>query len=480
MGLQTLIQSSIASESPPGRLQSSAAIIAVVAAIAIGLIAIPSGQVAVSAAPGAVPAFGSITAFADLLTAMLLIGQGHATQSRAAMHLAAAYLFSFLTVIPDLLAFPGAFAGGFILGSDGTAAWLWCIWHAGFALFVASFALTIRRDGPGRRPGRGVLVVAVAAASGAVLLTTLGVSHLPPIFTGDDDARINALGIGPLVAACNAGALALVLTRLRKHNTVTLWLAVAMVGTCLDVALSVAGEGRYTIGWYLGRIFGLIGHITVLMALLLESMRLYSRVSEANRDLERLSLTDQLTQLPNRRAFEANFAVEWRRAEREILPISLLMIDVDRFKGFNDRFGHPAGDRCLRLVADTLGQLARRPLDLAARLGGEEFVLLLPNTDAMGAAWMGERVRAAVAALGIANPGMAPGIVTISVGVATDYPRPSGSNAASMIERADEAMYEAKRNGRNGVHISKSDWDAGYKFDPMAWSASDSIPRVTE
>jgi diguanylate cyclase (GGDEF)-like protein len=445
--------------------------------VATGLIALPGGGAPIAAELGAVPAFGSITAFADLLTAVLLIGQAQATQSRAAMHLAAAYLFSFLTVIPDLLAFPGAFSGGLILGSDGTAGWLWCIWHAGFALFVGSFALCARHDGPARGSGYGILAIAVVAAVGAVLAATLGLSHLPPVFVGNDDARVNALGIGSLVAACNAGALALVLTRLRKHNTVTLWLAVAMVGTCLDVVLSIAGEGRYTVGWYLGRIFGLIGHITVFMALLFESMRLYSRVSEANRHLERLSLTDQLTQLPNRRAFEANFALEWRRAEREMLPISLLMIDIDRFKGFNDRFGHPAGDRCLRVVADTIGLLARRPLDLAARLGGEEFVLLLPSTDAVGAAWMGERVRGAVAALAIANPGMMPGIVTVSVGVATDYPNPGDGHAATLIERADVALYDAKRDGRNKVHVAHGGPEMDYKFDAAAWSAGDSIPQ---
>ena len=479
VGLQALADSVIASQSAPGRLQFTAAVIVVATVIATGLIALPSGRTPVSAEPGAVPAFGSITAFADLLTAVLLIGQARATQSRAPMHLAAAYLFSFLIVIPDLLSFPGAFSGGFILGSDGTAAWLWCIWHAGFALFVSSFALCAGRDGPPRGPGFGVLAVAMMGAGGAVLVTTLGLAHLPPIFVGNDDAHINALRVGPLVAVCNAGALILVLTRLHGRNTVTLWLAVAMVGTCVDVALSLAGEGRFTLGWYLGRTFGLIGHVTVFMALLFESMGLYSRVSAANRHLERLSLTDQLTQLPNRRAFEANFAVEWRRAEREMLPISLLMIDVDRFKCFNDRFGHPAGDRCLRLVADTLGLLARRPLDLAARVGGEEFILLLPNTDAMGAAWMGERVRGAIAALAIANPGMAPGIVTVSVGVATDYPCSGGSNADGLIDRADAALYEAKRGGRNHVHISQGGPDVGYRFDAVAWSAGDAIPQST-
>jgi diguanylate cyclase (GGDEF)-like protein len=131
----------------------------------------------------------------------------------------------------------------------------------------------------------------------------------------------------------------------------------------------------------------------VFIAMLFESIQVFGQVSRLNLQLEHLSLTDPLTQLPNRRAFERSFDAEWRRARREALPISLLMVDIDQFKAFNDLLGHPAGDRCLRLVAETLQRVVRRPLDMAARLGGEEFALLLPNTEAAGAARMDDQRR---------------------------------------------------------------------------------------
>ena len=447
--------------------------------VAVALMAVPGGATALAPERGAIPAFDSLTAFADLFTAVLLIGQAYAAGSRAAMRLAAAYLFSVLLVIPHLLSFPGALVDGVVIGGVGTAAWLWCAWQAGFALFVSFFALSREQGQPASRQGRGVLGVAMLAAVGVVLLAIFGLKWLPAILMGDDYGQLNRLGIGAVVAVCNLGALTLVVVRLRARNTVTLWLTVAMVAICLDGMLSLVGAQRFTRGWYWGHGFGLLGHVTVFMALLFESMQLYSRVSEANRHLERLSLTDQLTQLPNRRAFEANLAVEWRRAEREMLPISLLMVDVDRFKAFNDRFGHPAGDRCLRLVADTLGELARRPLDLAARMGGEEFVLLLPNTDVAGAIWMGERVRAAIAALGITNPGSFTNVVTVSVGVASEYPVPRGGiGSADLIERADTALYAAKRMGRNSVHVYSPEAGSAYPADAIAWCAADMVSQI--
>ena len=175
--------------------------------------------------------------------------------------------------------------------------------------------------------------------------------------------------------------------------------------------------------------------------------------------LRELSRTDGLTGIPNRRAFEDALSVEWRRAMRERgASLSLALIDIDHFKRFNDEYGHPAGDDCLRLVADALAKTLQRPGDFAARFGGEEFVLLLPNTDTNGAKTIAERVREAVAGLEIPHAGNSPRqVVTISLGIATVRSSGLGKekpDAAILVMAADSALYEAKRGGRNRTHAA--------------------------
>jgi len=171
----------------------------------------------------------------------------------------------------------------------------------------------------------------------------------------------------------------------------------------------------------------------------------------ANSSLERLTLLDPLTGVPNRRSFTSALEDAWRRGLRSKGPIAVLMIDIDFFKGINDMHGHTYGDRCLGVIARTLGQQARRTYDLFARYGGEEFVLLLPETKLEGAVVVAERMREAIAALEIANAASPfDGRLTISIGTATAIAEANGE-ASSLVEIADQALYEAKRLGRNRV-----------------------------
>ncbi len=185
------------------------------------------------------------------------------------------------------------------------------------------------------------------------------------------------------------------------------------------------------------------------------------QVAVLNRELARQANTDGLTGLANRRRFDEAVDQEWRRAAREETPVSLLMIDVDRFKLYNDRHGHQQGDACLRAVASAMAQVARRPADLTARYGGEEFAILLPGIDAQGAAALAGRVLAAVRAAGIGHEdNTPPGVATVSIGTATAMPS-TGVEAcgiAALVANADAALYEAKRGGRNRVvtHAGRS------------------------
>jgi diguanylate cyclase (GGDEF)-like protein len=166
--------------------------------------------------------------------------------------------------------------------------------------------------------------------------------------------------------------------------------------------------------------------------------------------LERMAWEDKLTGLANRRRFDAVLAEEWRRSSRMGVPLSLLLLDVDHFKLFNDTYGHTAGDACLTLVGGVLGASVKRAGDFAARYGGEEFVVLLFHTSRADAMAMAERLSHAVHALGVDHAMSPHGVVTVSIGGATVVPKPEDSSQ-SLIDQADEALYRAKEAGRNHV-----------------------------
>jgi diguanylate cyclase (GGDEF)-like protein len=187
------------------------------------------------------------------------------------------------------------------------------------------------------------------------------------------------------------------------------------------------------------------------------------RLEAVNADLERLARTDELTGIANRRRFEEQFAEEYRRAQRAGTPLSLLMIDVDKFKQFNDHLGHQAGDRCLKRLATVIKRGLRRGGDSAARYGGEEFVVLLPQTDADGALQRARHFLDSVARLGIRHPhSPVADCVTVSIGVATVTPVKAGKSGPShLLLAADRALYRAKRAGRNRISLHQPDPTGG-------------------
>lgn len=172
--------------------------------------------------------------------------------------------------------------------------------------------------------------------------------------------------------------------------------------------------------------------------------------------LAALATTDGLTGLANRRHFDETLEREWERARRAGSAFSLLLIDVDHFKKYNDRYGHQAGDACLILVAQALAAQARRPADLAARYGGEEFVLLLPDTDSAGCELIGKNIRNSLAALGIDHEFNLPSRkVTVSLGGTTANWQNPKVQSSSLIDAADRALYAAKDAGRDRMMMSE-------------------------
>jgi len=174
------------------------------------------------------------------------------------------------------------------------------------------------------------------------------------------------------------------------------------------------------------------------------------RLIEAYSAVEAMAITDALTGLANRRRFDQELTTEWLRAARELQPLSLLMMDIDKFKLYNDAFGHIRGDGCLKQVAEACMDVVCRPGDLVARYGGEEFVIILPNTPAAGALAVAHELAESVRHRRLPHPGSAHRIVTVSIGCVTAIPS-YGRHAADLLDRADQALYLAKARGRNCV-----------------------------
>ena len=182
-----------------------------------------------------------------------------------------------------------------------------------------------------------------------------------------------------------------------------------------------------------------------------ELLQVKQELEKANRILEDLSSIDGLTDIPNRRCFDGFIDREWRRAVRKGIPLSLIMIDIDYFKAYNDHYGHQAGDECLRQVGKVLKDAVKRPGDLVARYGGEEFIAALVDTDLKGAMVVAERIRLKIEALNMPHASSPIGArVTISMGVAAEVSK-RYSSFATLITMADKALYQAKREGRNQI-----------------------------
>jgi diguanylate cyclase (GGDEF)-like protein len=181
--------------------------------------------------------------------------------------------------------------------------------------------------------------------------------------------------------------------------------------------------------------------------------RTKGELQTANAQLIALASTDDLTGIANRRRLDHVLATEWARAQHDNTAISLYIADVDWFKLYNDALGHPAGDACLRDVARVLARSLHRPGDVLGRYGGEEFVAILPRTDACGASEIAERARAAVEELAVLHPASVFGRITLSIGVVTLVATP-GVRCTEMVRLADVALYRAKGLGRNRVCVA--------------------------
>ena len=241
----------------------------------------------------------------------------------------------------------------------------------------------------------------------------------------------------------------------RRRNRIKAYDPFQMVSACtFPIVIGSKVVGVLSLGrTYPGKPYQTVDVETIrslseLAALALERANAYE-------EAHRRSITDGLTGLANRRHFEVRLAQEWETAAHDGRPLTLVMVDIDSFKKFNDTYGHAQGDDCLRQVAELLMSAGRRQYDVAARYGGEEFALILPDSTVENAAKRAETFRKQVAALKIPHQASdASKVVTVSVGVAAIIPTAS-VKMADLVTRADKALYEAKKKGRNRVVVFK-------------------------
>ena len=192
-------------------------------------------------------------------------------------------------------------------------------------------------------------------------------------------------------------------------------------------------------------------NITELKAMEEELLSAQAKLIELVEELKELATKDALTGIANRRFFDEYLEKEWKRAKRDKHIFSIVMIDLDFFKSYNDTYGHQKGDECLKIVANIIEEAMKRPADMAARFGGEEFVLVLPETSFKGAMRLSEELRKSIFDLNMEHKTNPNGSrVTVSMGVAT-MAADTVENPENLLSKADKALYAAKNNGRNQV-----------------------------
>ncbi len=454
--------------------------VAIVLTLAAGL-ALPVAHRLGPVTPTFLPTWAILAVAADALTAYLFVGQFLCTRQPALAALAGAYLYSSLIIVPYLLTFPHVFAaGGLLHAGTQTAIWLWVCWHGGFPLGVLASLWVDRRYGAARlstRDARRLTALLCVGIPGMIVVLSWGAiagqGRLPVLIQGGHYTALFSLAsvVGLATLGLSAVASVGLLWRTRGRTMVHLWLTLVLLASMLDVILTLAAGQRYSIGWYMARITSLLEAAIVLCAMLYEITYLYTRLAAqeqvaqtlnhslraANEALDKLAREDTLTGVPNRRTILEIAAAELARYRRHGDVFTVLMIDVDNFKAFNDHYGHVEGDRVLRTVAAVMSR-SMRASDQIGRYGGEEFLILLPRTAAPGAviaaAHSGDAVRQE--RLDIAGRRVP---VTVSIGVATV--RPDDRVVEDVVRRADAALYDAKRAGKDRVAQASGDEPSG-------------------
>lgn len=443
--------------------------------LCVVLAVLPVAAVVEPTIPAFLPLFAMAVFATEGLTAYLLWTQFMITRQAFLGALAGAYAYTAVTVAIQLLVFPGVFAPTGLLGAGAqSAVWIWAFWHLGSPLLMVT-ALMLRRALPASLPERGLRRAGLALLGAPMMLSLalcyVAIRHaewLPQLVDDHSYRRLLHAPSGIGIALITAGTLLYLVFTTRLRTMLDLWLAVALFAALGDVVVSMVANSRFSIGWYVARLESVLASSAVLGVLIWEISHLYRELHAANARLSEFAARDGLTGIYNRRYFEERYPLALAGAHGTQRALSILMVDIDHFKRFNDTLGHLRGDECLIAVANALQASLRRSGDFVARFGGEEFAVVLPDCEREMAARIGENLREAIARLAVAAPFTDAGRVTVSVGVATSSVD-AQAPAADLLAQADAALYRAKEAGRDRVSI----WPAA----PRAFAPAPTIQR---
>lgn len=396
----------------------------------------PFARHAFPAVPGMPPVFATFSLCLAAISALVIAAQYRGSRSRALLILASGYAFIALIAVPELFIALAHSAG--LQLAPSASHWLAFLAQAGFDVHVCYYIYASNRKltVSSREADYISAFVTLRLVLAAAIATTLafGSWTIAPWFETGGSLAFDAVALAATLTA---------LLYLRADSSLCRWLAVALTASLLGELFVAAGGTRFTLGWYVASTMRLIEYGVILGAFVTE-------VSTRSGELAKLATIDPLTGLANRRQFDAYLERLLADGRRATDTLSLLMIDIDHFKRFNDRYGHAAGDTALRAVAKGLKQTVSRNHDFAARYGGEEFVVVLSGIDRLAALDVAERLRALVEGMLIAHESGAQRL-TISIGIVSIRGGDTLDPAALLLQ-ADRALYRAKALGRNRVH----------------------------
>jgi diguanylate cyclase (GGDEF)-like protein len=435
-----------------------------VAFVAVAMVACvaPVARVPLPQVESFLPAVGSMTILALVLTAVLLSTQFRVVRHPPLAILAFTYFAAAFVGMCNLVTIPSGVGLERIFGGNSqTAVWLYVFFHVLFAGGV--LVSLLMEPSTTRERSRRWLAPSLVAAGVAVVAVTIGIlragNALPAILGPGGFSplwtRVFPAAFGVL-AVCGFATF-YVLTHVKK--VIHVWLGVVIVASVCDTMVTgVLSSARYSAGWYVGRLEWLIAAGAFLIVLLVHINQIVMALTRGNRVLLQQTMSDSLTGLLNRRAFDAELFNGVRRARANRSVISLLVIDIDDFKAYNDGFGHPAGDIALQSVAGAMLASVARPDDACCRIGGEELAVVLPDTTLDGATAVAERIRRSVANLRIAHSAQS-GLVTMTVSIGAASTETDASlSADGLFAAADRALYEAKEAGKNRVEVSSASY----------------------
>jgi diguanylate cyclase (GGDEF)-like protein len=390
--------------------------------------------------------------FADFATAFLLIGSFYASGVLTYALVAGVYTICALLAVPYLISLPGFVLAPDAAASSQLAPLFWAARSIAFGVLVTTVIFidpsARMRVADQRRAARTIALVLAASVVLALAMTlaTLSIARsLPSLAHGARYTSGFTQILAPSVACALALSTVLVIGGLRRPSTLQLWLALAMGANALCAALRATAPAQFTGVWYASSLEAFVNAGALLAVLMIDVAGSYRRLAQFAR-------YDPLTGLCNRRAFDDHLAWAIDDAERTGASVGLLVIDIDLFKGFNDRYGHAAGDDAMCKVASSL--VATLSPELVARIGGEEFVAVLTQASAQTAYRAGERARVAIERLGIANDGASTRRLTVSIGAAGGSAR--DLDRIGLFKAADSALYTAKKSGRNRTVLAKN------------------------